>query len=149
MRTNRQNNALHLYFEQVAEKMSDAGYTCRAVLEVAPELQITPSFVKRLWQEFQLKVLGTRHTRNLVKTKEIDKVYDEFNLWLGEKLKIESIPFPSSLACKDGKQFHITEEGKPAYSERYDEVGDFSEGRARVRKDGKRFRITADGKKVD
>ena len=48
IRTNQQNAALHLYFTQVAEKMSDAGYTCRAVLEVAPELQITPSFLKTL-----------------------------------------------------------------------------------------------------
>lgn len=93
-RTSAQNNALHLYFKQVSDQMSDAGFTVQHVLSFSADLQPTPSFVKRLWQELQLKILGKRHTRHLKKD-EIDKVYEEFNLFLAEKLNLESIPFPS------------------------------------------------------
>lgn len=93
-RTIAQNRALHLYFREVAEQMADAGYTIQHVLKFTADLQPTPSFVKRLWQEIQLRVIGKRHTRDLEK-EEIDKVYEEFNLFLSEKLNMENIPFPS------------------------------------------------------
>jgi hypothetical protein len=94
-RTLAQNSALHLYFTQVAKQMADAGYTVQHILSFTADLQPTPSFVKRLWQDFQLRILGKRHTRELRKQEEIDKVYEEFNLFLGEKLHLENIPFPS------------------------------------------------------
>lgn len=94
-RTEQQNRALHLYFRLVAEQMADAGYTVQHILRFTADLQPTPSFVKRLWQEFQLRILGKRHTRELKKQEDIDKVYDEFNLFLAEKLNLENIPFPS------------------------------------------------------
>lgn len=94
-RTIAQNNALHLYFTQVAKQMADAGYTVQYILNFSADLQPTPSFVKRLWQELQLRILNKRHTRQLRKQEDIDKVYDEFNLFLAEKLHLENIPFPS------------------------------------------------------
>jgi len=94
-RTIAQNNALHLYFTLVAQQMADAGLTIQHILEYTPELQPTPSFVKRIWKEIQLQVLGKLHTRDLKKQEEIDKVYEEFNLFLAEKLHLENIPFPS------------------------------------------------------
>ena len=94
-RTDQQNRALHLYFTQVAKQMADAGYTVQHILKFTADLQPTSSFVKRLWQEFQLRIIGKRHTRNLKKIEEIDKVYDEFNLFLGEKLGLENVPFPN------------------------------------------------------
>ena len=95
LRTSQQNRALHKYFALVSKAMSDAGYTVQKVLEYTPELQPSPSFVKRIWQEIQKETLGKRRTRDLEKQYEIDKVYEEFNLFLGEKLKIENIPFPN------------------------------------------------------
>jgi len=35
-------------------------------------------------------------TRDLDKSKEIDEIYEVMNRFLGEKLKIESIKFPSN-----------------------------------------------------
>ena len=100
-RTQAQNNALHLYFSQVSKQMSDAGFTVQHVLSFTADLQPTPSFVKRLWQEIQLRVLDKRHTHELKKQEEIDKVYDEMNLFLGEKLGLESVPFPSLESLED------------------------------------------------
>ena len=93
-RTSSQNSALHKYFSLLSKQMSDAGYTVQYILNFTADLQPTPSFAKRLWQEFQLKKLGKRHTRDLLKNADIDKVYDELNLFLVEKLKLENIPFP-------------------------------------------------------
>ena len=94
-RSLQQNKALHKYFTQVAEQMAGAGYTVQHILKFTADLQPTSSFVKRLWQEFQLQILGKRQTRKLLKSAEIDKVYDELNLFLAEKLKLENIPWPS------------------------------------------------------
>lgn|SRR3990167_1036 len=93
-RSNLQNNSLHKYFSLVSEAMCDAGYTIQEILQYVPELQPSPSFVKRVWQQIQKSVLGKSRTRDLEKHLDIDKVYDEFNLFLAEKLKIENIPFP-------------------------------------------------------
>jgi len=94
-RTSQQNRSLHLYFRLVAKQMADAGYTVQHILSFTADLQPTPSFVKRLWQEIQSGVLEKRHTSQLKKQKEIDKVYDELNIFLAEKLNLENIPFPS------------------------------------------------------
>jgi len=48
--------------------------------------------------------------------------------------------------CKNKKWFHILPNGKPAYEERYDWVGDFHEGLARAWKDNEAFHICKDGK---
>jgi len=103
-RTQAQNNSLHLYFSQIAKQMSDAGYTVQHILDFTADLQPTPSFVKRLWQEIQLRVLDKRHTHELKKQEEIDRVYEEFNLFLAEKLNLENIPFPSLESLEDKKQ---------------------------------------------
>ena len=60
----------------------------------------------------------------------------------------DAVSFSEGLAWvrKNGKEFHITPDGKPAYEERYDWVGSFSNGVTRVRKDKKEFHITPDGK---
>ena len=49
---------------------------------------------------------------------------------------------------KDNKRFHINHNGKPAYKERYDDVGNFYEGLARVSIDNysKGFHIDHNGK---
>jgi hypothetical protein len=62
-------------------------------------------------------------------------------------------PFSEGLAParKDGQEFHIRRDGTPAYDERFDQVGSFSEGLglALVRKGRQRFHIRRDGFRVD
>jgi hypothetical protein len=45
-----------------------------------------------------------------------------------------------------GQMFHVTEDGKPAYDERFEGVMPFSDGLAAVEKDGECFHITPEGK---
>jgi hypothetical protein len=47
---------------------------------------------------------------------------------------------------QNGKSFHVNEHGRPVYTERFDFVWSFSEGKARVKKDGEMFHITPNGK---
>ncbi len=106
-RTNQQNKALHKFFSLVSEEMTNAGLTVPLILKYFPELQVTPSFVKRIWQEIQKGVLGKSQTRSLDKQGEIDKVYEEFNLFLAEKLLIENIPFPHDPKKQEQEQGQV------------------------------------------
>jgi len=68
-----------------------------------------------------------------------------------EWLKMHSwvAPFHEGLAQardKKGKYFHVHLDGKPAYPQRFDWVGAFSQGLARACEDGKYFHIHINGK---
>lgn len=94
LRTQRQNNALHKYFELVAEALNNAGYGVQTVLKKTMEISWSKSLVKDLlWRHAQNKLLDKRSTTMLT-TKDIDRVYDELNRFLGEKFGITE-PFPS------------------------------------------------------
>ncbi len=95
-RTLSQNNAIHKYYELVAEALNNAGLTIEKVIEnFTMEHQWTKGSVKELlWREAQRSVLGKESTTELSKLEDIDKVYDIVNRFLA-KLKVESIPFPS------------------------------------------------------
>lgn len=93
-RTIRQNRALHLYFQLIANALNDAGLDMRVVLK--PEIQIPwskDSVKEYLWRPIQQMQLQKKST-TLLTTKDIDAVYDTLNLFLSEKHGI-SEPFPS------------------------------------------------------
>ncbi len=91
-RTTRQNNALHLWFEQVAQEMEEAGYDMRTTIK-AP-ITPTPYLVKeQMWKPIQKKLTGKESTADLT-TDEIDKVFKIVSEALARSLKI-NIPFPS------------------------------------------------------
>lgn len=95
VRTLAQNNALHKYFELLANALNDAGLTVQAVLEKKIELDWTPSMVKEiLWRDVQARLYGKRSTTQLDKVSEIDNIYDHLTRHLGEKFELEAIPFP-------------------------------------------------------
>ena len=95
--TRKQQNSLHIYLRQVAQALNDAGYSIQEVLKnFTFELEWSETSVKEiLWRIAQKKMLGKESTTKLSKQKEIDLVYEVMNRFLGEKLHIESIPFPS------------------------------------------------------
>lgn len=73
---------------------------------------------------------------------EIKKRLEEYD-WVGG--------FSEGLAParKDEKEFHIREDGNPAYEQRFDWVGAFRDGTAEVRSNGKSFHIHPNGTKVN
>lgn len=95
-RTLQQNKSIHLFCEQVAESLNLAGYSIQEVLKnYTMDVEWTKDSVKELlWKTAQKRMFNKTSTRLLDKSKEIDAIYEVINRFLGEKLKIESIPFP-------------------------------------------------------
>jgi hypothetical protein len=91
-RTLRQNNALHLWFELVAQEMEEAGCDLRSTIKA--EITPTAYMVKELmWKPIQKKLTGKKSTSEL-NTDEISRIYKIMDEAMARSLKI-SVPFPS------------------------------------------------------
>src|SRR3990167_6240477 len=98
-RTPAQNNSLWLYFTHVADELNAAGYDIRKTVKVMQgNLEIPwskQSVHDSLWITIQKTLYGKESTKELSKQGEIDEVHDVLNRFLGERLGIEYIHFPS------------------------------------------------------
>lgn len=97
-RTPQQNNALHLFFSQLAQELNDKHFDMRTLIREEVELSWTPYNVKEfLWKPFQKLLTGKRTTTKLSKTKEINLIYDNLNRALIDRTKgqVQVPPFPS------------------------------------------------------
>ena len=94
-RTIRQNNALHKYFELLAEELNEAGLDMKKTLKPSIDIPWDKHGVKEyLWRPIQEAMLGKKSTTKL-NTKEIDKIYDTLNRHLSERFGL-TVLFPSS-----------------------------------------------------
>ena len=94
-RTPTQNNALHKYFELVAEALNDAGYDIQKTITHQMDIPWAKESVKELiWRQAQKTYLGKISTTEL-STKDIDGIYDIVNRYLSQ-FGI-SVPFPSNI----------------------------------------------------
>jgi len=93
-RTRRQNDALHLYFEMVADTCQDCGIDARMFFKPEVDIPIDAAMVKRAWKITQDGMLKKQSTTELTTT-EVNKVYEVFDRFLGQKLKIH-VEFPSA-----------------------------------------------------
>lgn len=90
-RTLKQNDALHLMFEQLATELNEQGMYIGQVIKF--DAPWDKERVKELiWREVQKKMTGKKSTTTLT-TKEIDQIFEVIHLALANK-KIE-IMFPS------------------------------------------------------
>jgi len=93
-RTLLQNNALHLYFEMLAEALNEAGLDMRKTLRADVEISWNSDLVKKyLWKPVQKAIVGHDKTRKLKKD-EVNKVYDHLNRLMSQKFGVY-VPFPS------------------------------------------------------
>jgi len=95
-RTIEQNNALHLYLEQVAEALNREGHTMQDVVKAIKRAEIRPTkeaLKEVVWRPLQEIILAKKSTTELTK-QEIDPVYEVMNKWLGQNFAIH-IPFPN------------------------------------------------------
>lgn len=93
-RTSKQNAALHVYFNLLAEALNDAGYDMRRTLKQDIDISWTPDNIKNyLWRPIQ-EAKVNKHSTTELTTKEIDSVFDELNRHLGTKLGVH-VPFPT------------------------------------------------------
>lgn len=97
-RTKKQNDSLHLYFENLAQHLNNEGYDVRIVFQVLAEKGIdvfwSKTIVKELWRMIQKAELGKVSTTELDSTGEITKIHDILNKFLSENFYINE-PFPS------------------------------------------------------
>ena len=95
-RTSRQNRALYLYFQLIADALNNGGLTVKKVLaKKTIEIDWNTELVKELlWRPVQMILYNIKSTKNLSKQKEIDTIFEHLTRHLGEKFGIEHIPFP-------------------------------------------------------
>ena len=83
----------------MAESLNDAGLDIRKTIELMQgEIDIPwtkNSIHDILWVTIQKSMYGKSSTTELTKQGEIDKIWEVMNRFLGERLHIESILFPS------------------------------------------------------
>ena len=98
-RTLTQNDSIHLWLDQVASALNDAGFDVKAVVRLfreEGEIPFTKENVKELlWRPAQKAMFGKKSTTELNKLKEIDLICKVVNKFLSEKCHLEYIPFPS------------------------------------------------------
>lgn len=92
LRTLAQNRAMHLYFKQVADALNSAGLDMKQVIKADVSWSML-SVKELMWKPIQKAIIGKDSTTKLDK-KDIDLVYHNLNMVLGEKFGIY-IPFPS------------------------------------------------------
>ena len=94
-RTQAQNRAMHLFFEVLAEQLNENGLDMKKVLKPEIDISWTKYNVKEyIWKPIQEALYLKKSTTELLKTEEIDKIYDVVNRHISEKFGI-SVQFPS------------------------------------------------------
>ena len=94
VRTGPQNNALHLFYSQLAKELNASGLTVQKVLEKTVDIDWSEKRVKELlWRPIQEAVVDKTSTTQLDKVSEIDLVYEHVNRFVAE-FGVH-IPFPS------------------------------------------------------
>lgn len=76
-RTTKQNNALHLFCELLADKLNEAGISQRALLE-AFEIDHSSESIKNIFRQIGKQKYSKDSTSKLT-TKECIDIYDEIN----------------------------------------------------------------------
>jgi 3-oxoacyl-[acyl-carrier-protein] synthase III len=93
-RTQQQNNAMHKYFEMLAEALNDAGYSMSAALQkMEIDVPWTKENVKKIiWHEIEQAMLNKDSTAEL-ETPEVDRVYQVVDRFTSERFGVHC-PFP-------------------------------------------------------
>lgn len=95
-RTSKQNSALHVDCQLIADKLNDAGLDQRAVLKPGIEIPWTMKAVKEMiWRPFMKALYHKESTTELNKQQEIEHIHAVIMRELGEKHGIEWHEFPS------------------------------------------------------
>ena len=93
-RTNKQNKALHLMYEHLAQKLNESGWDMKKTLKQEIDIAWTKESVKEyLWRPIMEAMLKKESTKDLT-TKDIDQVMDTLTRYLGDRLGIQ-VDFPS------------------------------------------------------
>ena len=103
-RTEQQNKALHLWFDQLATALNDAGLPIPAVLEKkSVDVEWNDRCVKELlWRPIQVIVTGKESTTK-PNASEYTKIYEILNRHMGTIFGVH-VPFPSMDRLENKRQ---------------------------------------------
>lgn len=97
-RTSQQNQALHKFFDLLADEFNDAGLDQKKVLAKIKEGVDIPwskeSIKHSLWHPMQEAVIGEESTTKLT-TAQVNQVYEILNRWTAQTFGV-SVEFPSN-----------------------------------------------------
>lgn len=93
-RTPDQNRSLHKFCTDVAQEAIANGLTMQVILAKTLELEPTMEGIKSIFRQIGKSRFGKTSTKDLT-TKEMQEVYEIFNLFLAELPKPIHVPWPS------------------------------------------------------
>lgn len=83
-RTASQNNAIHLYFELLADALNESGQDMRKVLKESVEIDWNGENIKEyLWRPVMYQLTKKKSTTQL-NTNEINEIYETLNRYLAK-----------------------------------------------------------------
>lgn len=96
VRTGKQNDALHKYFQLLADALNNGGFLCKYKLgDKEIEIDWNTLLIKNMvWRPIQKAITGKQSTTNLDKISEINIVYDHLNRFFSNKPFFIHVPFP-------------------------------------------------------
>ena len=98
-RTDRQNNALHLWFRQMSEQLNDAGYSNKHPFNDEVEIPFTEGLVKEMLYKPIVKAMYDKTSTTKLSGSELSKAAEVLIRWLSEHKGIY-VPFPQTLKDK-------------------------------------------------
>lgn len=95
-RSDRQNNAMHLWFRQIASELNDAGYWVRHPFSDALEIPFTEVLVKETLYKPIIKSMYDKSSTGKLTAQELSEAAEVLIRWLSEHKQVY-VPFPQQL----------------------------------------------------
>jgi hypothetical protein len=95
-RSEKQNNAMHLWFRQIAEKLNDGGYHATHPFNNEVEIPFTEMLVKEMLYKPVIKAMYDKKSTSRLSGRELSEAAEVLVRWLAEH-KGFLVPFPSEL----------------------------------------------------
>jgi hypothetical protein len=95
-RTERQNNAMHLWFRQMADQLNDAGYSAKHPFNDEIEVPFTEVLVKEMLYKPIIKAMYDKKSTATLTGGQVSEAAEVLVRWLSEKKGIHA-PFPQTL----------------------------------------------------
>ena len=95
-RTERQNNAMHLWFRQMAEQLNDAGFSATHPFNDQIEIPFTEGLVKEMLFKPIIKAMYDKKSTRGLSGREVSEAAEVLVRWLSEHKGIY-VPFPQSI----------------------------------------------------
>ena len=95
-RTEKQNNAMHLWFRQMAEQLNDAGFSATHPFNDQIEIPFTEGLVKEMLFKPIIKAMYDKKSTRGLSGREVSEAAEVLVRWLSEHKGIY-VPFPQSI----------------------------------------------------